>query len=214
MNMGVYYDKNSLYGECEGNFQFEQHDLVQKYRIKIPFGRIFHVYECKNCNVEIVFIFFNGGMSYVYTSFPHFMWKSFPCGKKIEASEISDKLSSATLKRILREFKAGLYSGYPLCCIVYFTFISNMIPNRTLYKELIYFTRRNLDMSGSGSTHINCPMCNFFGSKNIGKYDPPGTNCLNVSLHKAIISAFKWRLMKKELKEAYNKEILTQRVTK
>jgi len=186
---------------------YDNHDLYVRNEISAQNDKVFLICECRNCDVEILV----SGQSVVYTSFPHFIFKSFKCGSKLKLSEIISLFIKENYDREITEFKAGLYSGYPLCCVSYLTFISNYIPNGSLYKNFIYFTRRNLDLPRSGSTHISCPICNLLGRKNIGKFDPKGVNCTKVSMVKAIFSAIEWRLLNKEQKEIRNKKAISDR---
>lgn len=183
---------------------YDNHDLYMRNEI-VADNHSFYICECRNCDVEILFKVSNQKYSVVYTSFPHMMFKSFQCGKKLKLSDFKNIFIKKNYNREITEFKAGLYSGYPFCCVLYLTFISNYIPNGSLYKNLIHFTRRNLDLPESGSTHISCPICNFLGRKNIGKFDPKGVNCTKVSLAKSVFSAVEWRLLGKHRKEKRNK---------
>lgn len=188
-------------------FFYDNHEIYLRNKI-IANHKTFYIYECGNCDVELVF---NSKSQSVYTSFPHMMFKSFPCGKKLKLTDFKNVFIKDNYDREITEFKAGLYSGYPLCCVLYISCVINLIPNWSLYKNLVYFTRRNLDLPESGSTHISCPICNFLGRKNIGKFDLKGVNCTKVNLSEAVFSAIEWRLISKHEKERRNKKAISDR---
>ena len=93
-------------------------------------------------------------------------------------------------------FKAGLQSGIPLCCILYHTFIYNSIYHLKFKnnRELIYLYKNiriaidNYHNNGSaGSCYIRCPRCLATGRYfKLLREKNDEENCHKTTWHKAI----------------------------
>jgi len=126
--------------------RLETHDLIMTHSLNDRDDRIMEFFKCRNCNCR-----FYGYQGYRKGLLHPAYLKTIPqCGEKV------------TLKWALKEYweqvdfsdniRAGLFSGFPLCCIIWYTFAK-----RTLVTDTIY----NLygKIHGKDDNFVRCPMC-------------------------------------------------------
>jgi len=96
------------------------------------------------------------------------------------------------IKRIWKNLKAGLYSGYPLCCTVFYSLAldSGIINKHRYVKWANKYPEFNFFAS---APYIRCPHCSFMYIQEICRIDENRGDCLKVSFFDAVKMYFKWR---------------------
>jgi len=204
MDIDVYYDESFTWGECFTNdFLFEGHNFHLRYKLLDENSKIIHVYECKNCNALKAFYFYGGNQFSSYISFPEILFKEIKCGEKFNKLNIAKTIFNKFDKRMYINFKAGLFSGFPLCCVIYFSLIRSIPYDPGFYGQIKHIIRRkkfrDFDLS-----HVMCPICAIRNHNVEGKADIIKGECINTSLIGAIKSAINWRLLSDKDKKYHN----------
>jgi len=211
MEVVAYYDDSFLWGEClEKQITIDGHDLYYRYKLVDDCEKIIQVYECKKCNALLAINFYRGKQFSSYISFPHILFKKYNCGTKVGAVELLKKVSKRFDKRMYTNFKAGLFSGFPLCCVLYFCLLRSIPADPGFYAQIKHIIRKTTyqkyELSG-----VRCPICEIRNYSVNGKRDSYSGECINASLFNAVKSGMLWRITGEKKKIDYNEWALNQR---
>jgi DNA-directed RNA polymerase subunit RPC12/RpoP len=176
----------------EKTFPFENniktHDLVVSYTL----NSYMHFFKCTKCSC-----LFAGNDDYKFMiSHPYLHDIEVPsCGTKITVKKfLSSYMKKANIKD---SFKCGLFSGFPICCILWFTFVKGSLISDELYNIFS-------NIHGNKDDFIRCPYCLRNSDPYIDKHDRYINECADVSFFKAVQSWVIWRNSSNKIKKIYN----------
>jgi len=168
------------------------HDLVLTHSMQDRDDRIMEFFKCRNCNCRFYgYRGFRKGLLH-----PAYLMTIPKCGERV------------TLKWALKEYwkkvdfadniKSGLFSGFPLCCIIWYT-----LAKRTLVTDTIYNLYSKIH--GKDDNFVRCPLCIAQGRcGHEFRHDRYCCECSSKSWVQAVASWASWKSVSQKTKEIYN----------